>query len=303
MALEKWPVRPEWAAWIDAWTTALRAAGRSSSTIAARRQVLAQLSRETSALPADVAEADLLEWMGLEVWDEQLGRLRPRWSVERRRAVRSALAMFFRWAHGTGRVAVDPAIGLPQVRTADALPRPAAVGVYLDALGRAAADEQLMLVLACELGLRRAEVAQVHSRDVVDDLLGTSLIVHGKGGKTRTVAVEDRQLAAQLRAVGGYLFPGRRDGHLSPEWVGRRLSLLLGGTTTMHQLRHLFATVMLREGANIVHVQRTMGHASLATTQRYLYVEDEELRRAVGAVGARLRARPGTSPDMSGTKH
>jgi integrase len=291
MALEKWPVAPVWNEWIEDWSTALRAAGRASSTIGSRRQVLAQLSREVTGGPGDVTTAALLEWMGLEVWDVELGRLRARWSVERRRAVRAAVAGFYRWAHGSGRIEADPALGLPTVRPADGLPRPAPLARYLDALSAAGEAEALMMVLACELGMRRAEVAQVHSRDVVEDLAGSSLIVHGKGDRQRMVPLEPA-LAARLRALEpGYAFPGRCDGHLSPRWVGRRVSKLLGGETTMHQLRHLFATVMLREGANLVHVQRTMGHRSLATTQRYLYVEDDEVRRAVAAVGARF-ARP-----------
>jgi integrase len=237
--------------------------------------------------------------MGLEVWDSELARLRPRWSGERRRAVRATLAGFYRWAHGSGRIDVDPALGLPPVRPIDGLPRPAPLQVYLNALDQAGEAEQLMLVLACELGMRRAEVAQVHTRDVVDDLAGASLVVHGKGGRQRMVPLEPSMVAVLRGREPGYVFPGRCDGHLSPRWVGRRVSQLLGGETTMHQLRHLFATVMLRRGANLVHVQRIMGHRSLATTQRYLYVEDDELRRAVAAVGAHF-ARPGrTSP----TKH
>jgi integrase len=296
MALEKWPVSPVWAEWIEEWITALRAAGRATSTVASRRQVLAQLSREVTGGPGEVTAAALLEWMGLEVWDEDLGRLRARWSVERRRAVRSALSGFFRWAHGTGRVAVDPALDLPSVRPADGVPRPAPLQVYLGALDRATAEQRLMLVLACQLGMRRAEVAQVHTRDVVDDLAGASLIVHGKGGRQRMVPLE-APLAAQLRdREAGYLFPGRADGHLSARWVGRSISKLLGGTTTMHQLRHLYATVMLREGANLVHVQRTMGHRSLATTQRYLGIEDDELRRAVAAVSAHFNRPDPPSP-------
>ena len=286
MALAKWPVRPVWSEWIEEWSTALRAAGRASSTLVSRRQVLSQLSREVTGEPGDVTTAQLLEWMGLEVWDADLGRLRPRWSVERRRAVRSALAGFYRWAYGAGRVQIDPTLELPAVRPTDGVPRPAPLKVYFDALSRANEREKLMLVLAYELGMRRAEVAQVHSRDVVDDLAGSSLIVHGKGGRQRSVPLR-ADLAQRMRALpSGYAFPGRCDEHLAPAWVGRRVSVLLGGDTTMHQLRHLFATVMLREGANLVHVQRTMGHRSLATTQRYLYVEDDELRRAVAAVWA-----------------
>lgn len=304
MALERLPVAPVWSEWIEGWLTALRAAGRAASTVAARRQVLAQLSREVTAGPGEVTTTALEEWMGLEVWDTDLGRLRARWSVERRRAVRATLAGFYRWAHGSGRIEQDPALGLPKVRAADGVPRPAPFDVYLKALDEANERDALMLVLACELGMRRSEVAQVHTRDVVDDLAGTSLVVHGKGGRQRVVPLTDDGLVEKLRALPhGYAFPGACDGHLSPRWVGRRVSLLLGGTVTMHQLRHTYATVMLREGANLVHVQRTMGHRSLATTQRYLGIDDDELRRAVARVHQHAIARRGTDPDMSRPKH
>lgn len=288
MSLERWPVRPEWSGWIDAWLTALRAAKRRPSTIESRRQVLAQLSREVSGRPEDLTTEDLLEWMGLEIWDEQLARLRPRWSTERHRTVRAALVGFYRWAHGSGRIDVDPALGLPEVRPAEGVPRPAALEVYLAALDQADEREQLMLMLACEKGLRRAEVAVVHSRDVEDALIKPSLIVHGKGGKQRRVPI-DSYLAQQLRDADGYVFPGKVDGHLSPRWVGRRTSTLLGPGTTMHQLRHLFATTLVRRGKRIEVVQQLLGHSSLATTQRYLYVDDDDKRDAVDDVRRHLR--------------
>lgn len=43
-----------------------------------------------------------------------------------------------------------------------------------------------MLRLAGEAGLRRAEIAQVHTADLMD---GGALLVHGKGGKNRVVPI------------------------------------------------------------------------------------------------------------------
>ena len=48
-----------------------------------------------------------------------------------------------------------------------------------------------MLRLGAECGLRRGEIARVHSDDVMDDLLGRSLVVRGKGDKQRIVPLPD----------------------------------------------------------------------------------------------------------------
>lgn len=78
--------------------------------------------------------------------------------------------------------------------------------VYSAALAKADETETLMLRLAAECGLRRGEIAGVNSRDVMDDLLGKSLIVRGKGDKQRIVPLPD-DLAEAIESCGGWLFP------------------------------------------------------------------------------------------------
>ncbi len=54
----------------------------------------------------------------------------------------------------------------------------------------------------------------------------------------------------------------------------------------VHALRHTFAMDLLDHGANIVEVQRLLGHESLNTTRRYLDARPHELRNAIASLAS-----------------
>lgn len=138
-----------------------------------------------------------------------------------------------------------------------------------------------MIRLAGELGLRRGEVAVVHSKDIVKNGAGHSLIVHGKGAKDRLVPLP-RGLAVVLREYGdGYIFPGDDNGHLSPRYVGKLISRTMPEGWTMHTLRHRFATRAYALDRDLLTVQTLLGHASPTTTRLYVRLPDEALRATV----------------------
>ena len=147
------------------------------------------------------------------------------------------------------------------------------------------AEAKLMIRLAAECGMRRAEVAQVHSRDLVEDLTGWSVIVHGKGSRDRTVPLPSI-LAHELRELPpGWAFPGDDSGHLSPRWVGKLVGRLLPEGYTMHSLRHRAATRWYGVNHDLLTVGDLLGHASPVTTRLYVRVPDEA-RRALVVAGA-----------------
>jgi len=151
--------------------------------------------------------------------------------------------------------------------------------------------DRALFTLLLRCGLRVAEVVQLQLQDV--DLAGQRLIVRqGKGRKDRLVYLS----LDALLALRGYLAqradepcslvflvqkgPGAGQG-LSVRGVQKRLEYYArqaGLEVSSHCLRHTFATQMLEAGADLPTIQALLGHAQMATTQRYAQVSDQRVR-------------------------
>lgn len=218
---------------------------------------------------------------GIDPWSVTVHDLnahidRHTWSPSTRKTFRSTMREFYRWAVDVEHTERNPADRLTRIRVPAGVPRPAEDDAYEAALEGADDRVRLMLRLGAA-GLRCREIAVVHSGHVSQGPRGWFLRVHGKGDRIRHVPIPD-ELAHEILAIGGLVFPGRVDGHLSAHYVSKLLSRALPDSNTGHMLRHRFGTrAYQRGGRDIRAVQELLGHASVATTQVYTQVEDEAL--------------------------
>ena len=185
--------------------------------------------------------------------------------------------------------------------------------------GPAVLRDRALLEVLYGTGARVSEVVGLNLGDVAEAMesIGVPLIrVFGKGSKERVVplgGLARRALAEWLSGEGrphleppkwkrrsdaDAVFHNARGGRLSrvgvfgvvKKYAGR---VGLADRVSPHVLRHSCATHMLARGADIRVVQELLGHASIATTQRYTKVSSDHLRRAYESAHPRAGTKRG----------
>ena len=252
----------------------LKARGLRPATVVAYCGWLHRLTTWLDHDPATATTEELEAWIASHDWAPN----------SHAKAVQ-AIRYYYRWLHETGRIASNPAATLVPARSPRPISTPCPEDEYQAALANAHGQAWWRLRLAAETGLRRGELAAVHSDDAQLLTSGYALHVVGKGGVHRWVPLPD-DLAQWLSVQHGWVFPAADGGHLPPGSVGRWYARRLG--RNVHSLRHRYASMCYRAGHDIESVSALLGHASVATTQNYLSVADDDLRAA--AAGAWVRA-------------
>ena len=136
-------------------------------------------------------------------------------------------------------------------------------------------------------------VGEVSALDIEDFVISESVFrVKGKGGRDRLAFVVDEQtlriqrehfeMRSQLTSECRALFLNASGERLSTQGIANIISQFrkdagIERHITPHMLRHTVATLLLRNGVDIRVVQEFLGHASIATTQRYTHVTKEHL--------------------------
>jgi len=212
----------------------------------------------------------------------------------------SALRGFCRFLTERGVFTKDVGAGLRGPKQNPALPRAVAYDDMMRLIekgpegSKKETRDRLFLELFYGSGLRIMEAASLNWGDV--DIPERWLRIMGKGNRMRMapfgraaqelfVRWGDESAAAGCPAAeNAPLFYGVGSERLTERTINRAVTAMakkagLYGVTP-HSLRHSFATHMLERGAPLRVIQELLGHESLVTTQRYLRITTDQMKKS-----------------------
>ena len=213
----------------------------------------------------------------------------------------ATLRVFFAFLQLEGTVQESPAALLAASRRDDTMPgamSPEQVDRLLaspDGRSPTGQRDKALLELLYATGCRASEVSSLKITDI--HLAECFCTCQGKGNKERVVPLGARAVHAVRTWINGHrgTYAAKPEG--IPPWAllssrGNRLSRMriweivtdharkagVPPDIGPHTLRHSFATHLVAGGVDLRHVQEMLGHASIATTQRYTHVDAGRLK-------------------------
>ena len=210
---------------------------------------------------------------------------------------------FFKFLKQQGVIARNPALEVEYARQPDALPRniltPEEARKVIetpDVQTLIGYRDRTLLEVLYATGIRKNELMSLNVADVnlEEELLRVNL---GKGGRDRVVPLSGIAcsfLESYIKGVRPELLKGNKSKRLFISLLGQPMARnTVGGViekyarkakikkhVTCHLWRHTCATHLLKNNANLRHVQEILGHRSLATTERYLRLTITDLKEA-----------------------
>jgi len=187
----------------------------------------------------------------------------------------------------------NPCSGIKTIRVVDTI-RPYLSKEDLTKLLAHTKGTQLhdIILLGAMTGLRRGELLALTWGDV--DLKHGTLLVHStighttKDGKIRLIPMNTtlKELFEKMPKTEGAIFTGERGGWKKGDFIARRFKKAcadceLDSKLHFHSLRHTFASLLVKEGVSLYHVQRLLGHSSSRVTEIYAHLGTSELNSSV----------------------
>jgi integrase/recombinase XerD len=156
-----------------------------------------------------------------------------------------------------------------------------------------------MLHILYGAGLRVSELVSLTTDSLIydEETERAAILVRGKGNKERVVPLNKVSLSVVAEYIefkgqnyknSKFLFPSKsRSGHITRQGFAKLLKEIAEevglpkSKVSPHVIRHAFATHLLSNGADLISIQRLLGHRDISTTQIYTHVSNLKIKQLV----------------------
>ncbi|KLL02885.1 MAG: tyrosine recombinase XerC [Mycoplasmataceae bacterium CE_OT135] len=130
----------------------------------------------------------------------------------------------------------------------------------------------LLLDFLLYSGVRINELVNIKHQD----WQGNQLKIHGKGNKVRYIFLPEFLIKHLNPTNPDYLFTNQRGNPIKAEYIRwllkeRTTRANIPKKITPHTFRRSFATLLYQKGAQLMTIQRLLGHSSVQTTEQYIH--------------------------------
>lgn len=261
----------------------------SPLTVAHAKHVLAKFIEVLGSQDvSDITFRDLENWMLQQANEPNFhGNIKKPSTINTERAV---LRAFFRYCRNSGEPMKFDSANIVNMKVRNHRKKALRPEEIVEVARQINYDKlRLTVLVTFYAGLRIGEAIKLYP----SNLDGCTLRIEDSKSEEPRPAFLPPDLAEELRIyvtvnhINGRIFPYGKQipsvhyERYSTNGVRKQMQkhfLKLGYTMSPHDLRHAYATMLRRNGADIYDIKELMGHSDVRTTQIYIHMEDAELQ-------------------------
>lgn len=136
-----------------------------------------------------------------------------------------------------------------------------------------------MFLFSCSTGLRISDIKRLRTDHIINGVI--HIVPHKTKKKQKEVIISCNDFVVELlKDRTGKIFPTIAEQTINEKLKEITFQLGLNKNVSMHVGRHTFATLYTQLSPDIKALSDILGHSSIVTTQQYLHVDEEHIKKA-----------------------
>jgi len=193
----------------------------------------------------------------------------------------AAIKVFYSFLYEMEYIDRNPTLKLETPKKEERIPETLTEEEVREMLNYAKGRNKLLIMMFAYTGARLSEIVNLTWKDI--NFKEKTVKFYGKGKKERIVPLhpELAEMLLELRHELGTTRIFNISKRRIQQIIAKISDFSIGKKIHPHQLRHTFATILLKKGVDLRTIQELLGHAKLDTTQIYMHVSNKQKQEAI----------------------